>query len=224
MKNIFTKTLVLILILGMLIISFVSCTNTDPETTDCQGGDDLLTDKKPIIYFYPQEDTLCSAYIGFDGKLSCTYPHYDNGWKNFTARKDGTLVFPDGKMYYALYWEGIGIYQTQLTTGFCVKGSESAEFLEKTLSALGLSWRERNEFIMYWLPQLECNEYNLISFDTKDYEEHAKLIIDPMPDSILRVFMTAKAVDHYVEIEPEVYTGFIRNGFTVVEWGGTIID
>ncbi len=261
MKKIFRKTLVFLLLVGMLAFSFASCTNQDPDsettapvtetapvspttptasapvttveptptpdptgTTDCQGDDDKWASfGKPVIYLYPQEDIVCSVYLDFDGKLGCTYPHYNNGWKDFTAKKDGTLVFPDGNMYYALFWDGISDYKPEFSTGFCVKGSESAEFLEQTLSALGLTWRERNEFIMYWLPQLECNEYNLISFDTKDYEEYAELTIDPMPDSILRVFMTAKAVDHYVEIEPEVYTGFVRNGFTVVEWGGTII-
>ena len=58
---------------------------------------------KPIIYLYPETPTACSAKLTLDGNLTCTYPAYgENGWENFTACPDGTLIFPDGKQYYAL--------------------------------------------------------------------------------------------------------------------------
>ena len=108
--------------------------------------------------------------------------------------------------------------------GACVKGSDTAAFLEKALAEMGLSEREANEFIIYWLPILQENPYNLISFQTEAYTSVAELEINPTPDSLLRVYMTAKALDHYEEIEPQTFDGFERKGFTVVEWGGSIIE
>ena len=181
--------------------------------------------EKPVIYLYPEEDTVCSVRVDIDGKLTCTYPyHGKDGWQNFVAKPDGTLVFPNGREYYCLYWEGIANFTPDFSTGFCVKGSESAEFLEKILADIGLTEREANEFIIYWLPRLEQNEYNLISFNTEKYRASARLEITPTPDSILRVFMSAKAVDSFVEIVPECFDGFDREGFTVVEWGGCIVE
>lgn len=43
------------------------------------------------------------------------------------------------------------------------------------------------------------------------------------PDSVLRVMMAWKASEEYVEMNPQEFTTFERNGFTVVEWGGSEI-
>ena len=47
--------------------------------------------------------------------------------------------------------------------------------------------------------------------------------ISPAHDSLLRVFMTYYASDVYVDIAPQSFTPFTRQGFTVVEWGGSEI-
>jgi hypothetical protein len=41
---------------------------------------------------------------------------------------------------------------------------------------------------------------------------------------MLRVFMDWKPLTEEVEIEPQNLTALERNGFTVVEWGGTQIS
>ena len=60
---------------------------------------------------------------------------------------------------------------------------------------LGLNRREANEFIVYWLPHMEGNAYNLIAFQTSSYTDHARLTADPAPDTVLRVFMAWKPLD-----------------------------
>ena len=175
---------------------------------------------KPIIYLYPEVETECTVTLDFAGKLTCTYPAYKDEWR-FTAKPDSTLVFPDGKEYYALYWEGTSTALWDLTKGFCVKGEDTAEFLEWALAAQGLTAREANEFIVYWLPLMQGNAYNVISFQTDVYEDAAKLNITPAPDSMLRVFMTYYAADEFVELEAQEFKPFERTGFTVVEWGGS---
>ena len=179
-----------------------------------------MTDK-PVIYLYPETSTEVSVKLTVDGKLTCTYPAYDKGWDNFTAYPDGTLVFPDGKEYYCLYWEALQDNEYDFTKGFCVKGTDTAAFLEWALSEQGLTPREANEFIIYWLPRMEQNPYNVISFQTESYTEGAVLEIAPNPDSLLRVFMAWYPSDEAVEIEAQAFTSFERVGFTVVEWGGS---
>ena len=182
--------------------------------------------EKPILYFYPESELECSVKVTLpEGKLTCTYPeHGADGWQNFIARPDGTLVFPDGKEYYCLYWEAESKITLDFTKGFCVKGSDTAAFLETVLAEMGLNAREANEFIIYWLPILQENPYNLISFQGDEYTSAAQLEITPTPDSILRVYMAAKPMDSYVEIEPQTFDGFERKGFTIVEWGGSVIE
>ena len=176
---------------------------------------------KPIIYFYPEIPTVCSAKITLNGQLTCTYPdHSVNGWENFTAHPDGMLTFPDGKEYYALYWEGEQCAEWDFSTGFCVRGEDTAAFLEWALAEQGLTAREANEFIVYWLPLMQENPYNVISFQTTTYTDGAKLDITPAPDSLLRIFMAYYATDTEVAIEPQTFEEFERQGFTVVEWGG----
>lgn len=180
---------------------------------------------KPVIYLYPTVPTECSAKVTLDGRLTCTYPaHGTEGWQNFTAHPDGTLTFPDGKSYYCLYWEGELDLTPDFSDGFCVKGEDTAAFLEKTLAELGLNEREANEFIIYWLPRLQESPYNLFSFQTDIFSSLAQLSITPAPDSLLRVYMTAKPSDTYVELAPQTFAPFERNGFTVVEWGGTVLE
>ncbi len=186
---------------------------------------DKITVAKPVIYLYPEQKMRCSVKLTFDGRLTTTYPeHGTEGWQNFTAYPDGTLVFDDGKEYYCLYWEGESNEQYELREGACVKGEDTAEYLERALSELGLSAREANEFIIYWLPQLEENEYNIISFIGEEYTERARLDITPAPDSILRVYMIAQAVDEYTDIPRQTFAPFEREGFCVVEWGGSILS
>ena len=180
----------------------------------------IAVPEKPVIYLYPETPTEVSVKLTIDGKLTCTYPAYDKGWDQFTAHPDGTLVFPDGKQYYCLYWEGIQNMECDFSKGFSVKGEDTAAFLEWALTEQGLTPREANEFIIYWLPRMEQNPYNVISFQTEAYTEGAVLEIAPNPDSLLRVFMAYYPSDEAVEMEPQAFTPFERVGFAVVEWGG----
>ena len=174
---------------------------------------------KPVIYLYPEEATEVTVELDFNGTLTSVYPAYENGW-TVTAQPDGTLTDASGREYYCLFWEGETEVRYDLSTGFCVAGSDTAAFLEDAFRQLGLTDKEANEFIIYWLPRMEGTAYNLISFQQEIYTDNAVLTIDPAPDSLLRVFMAWKGLDKPVEVEPQELNGFERVGFTVVEWGG----
>lgn len=177
-------------------------------------------DAKPVIYLYPEEETAVTVALDYGGTLTCTYPAAQDGVWTVTASPDGTLRDEEGQEYSYLFWEGTCAASYDFSEGFCVSGADTAAFLEEALSSLGLNRREANEFIVYWLPQMEQNPYNLISFQAEAYTDHARLEISPPPDSVLRVFMAWKALDEPVELPAQTLPAFVRTGFTVVEWGG----
>ena len=198
----------------------VECDFSKVEASDWQP--ELGVAYKPVIYLYPEKETDVSVKLDLNGKLTCTYPEYKNGWK-VTASPDGTLTDAKGKIYNYLYWEGEIYAQYDLSKGFCVKGKDTAKFLEDALEKLGLNRREANEFIVYWLPLMQDNPYNIISFQTDIYTDAAKLNVAPAPDTLIRVFMTWKESDSFVELPKQKLYAPKRSGFTVVEWGGTEI-
>ena len=180
--------------------------------------------EKPVIYLYPEEETQVSVKLDYTGELTAAYPAYDDGW-TVLAQPDGTLTDQaTGRTYYCLFWEGEDQGGYDLSTGFVVAGEETSAFLEDALAKLGLTEREANEFIIYWLPRLEENPYNLISFQTTAYTDTAKLTIDPAPDTLIRVFMSWKGLDAPVEVAPQTLTTPERTGFTAVEWGGAEVS
>ena len=174
---------------------------------------------KPVIYLYPEQETSVSVSLDYDGTLTATYPAYEDGW-HVTAEPDGTLHDANGHEYSYLFWEGENNTDYDFSKGFCVAGADTADFLRETLSDIGLTPKEYNEFIVYWLPKMQENPYNLISFQSERYTDSAKLAIDPQPDSMLRVFMAWKPLTKAQQIEPQTFPFFERDGFTVVEWGG----
>lgn len=183
---------------------------------------DIIVDEKPVIYLYPEKETKVSVKLTLDGELTCTYPEYNGGWE-VTAYPDGTLIDSKGQSYNYLYWEGESNARYDLSKGFCVKGEDTAKFLETALQKLGLTRREANEFIVYWLPLMQDNKYNIITFQTDRYTDVAKLEITPNPDTLIRVFMVWQGVDEFVELPEQTLTAPERQGFTAVEWGGAEI-
>lgn len=214
MKKINIFFIIVLVIIGIIIFSFI---NRDT------GEKDVVA-YKPVIYLYPKEKIDVTVRLNYNGKLTSTYPKYENGW-NVTAYPDGKLInHSDGREYSYLFWEGIQDVKYDMERGFVVKGEETAQFLQNILGKMGLTPKEYNEFIVYWLPKMEINNYNLINFQEKAYTDNAKLEIVPKPDSIIRVFMTYMPLDKKIEIEEPVIKSFKRNGFTVVEWGGTELN
>lgn len=174
---------------------------------------------KPVIYLYPETVTEVSVKLDLDGELTCTYPTYNEGWKVW-ANPSGLLKDENGLEYNYLYWEGFLDAEYDFSKGFCVKGEDTAKFLEGALEQLGLNRKEANEFIVYWLPLMQENPYNVISFQTDVYCQAAELEVNPAPDTLIRVFMTYKESEEYVEIEAQELSAPEREGFVVVEWGG----
>ena len=177
---------------------------------------------KPVIYLYPEAETEVTVRLEYQGRLTCTYPapDPDGAWR-VTARPDGTLTDKQGREYSYLFWEGaFDGNPPDFSRGFVVRGSDTAAFLREKLAYMGLTPREYNEFIVYWLPRMQDNPWNLIAFQGKNYTDSAPLTVTPRPDSVLRIFMAYRPLAAPIVVPPQELTPFVRKGFTLVEWGG----
>lgn len=175
---------------------------------------------KPVLYLYPKKKMTVTVDFEKEENLTTTYPKFKDKWK-VVANPNGDLYDKNGKYYYGLYWEETLNHKVDFSSGFYVTKDDAIDFLEEKLSYIGLNDKERNEFIMYWLPILEKNEKNLVYFElTKERDSYNKLIINPKPDSLLRVAIHIKKVSEKVNIKKQKLEKFERKGFTAVEWGG----
>ena len=175
---------------------------------------------KPILYLYPQEKMNVSVTFDKEYLLETTYPKFGGSW-DVEVYPDGSIYDKDGKYYYALYWDEKNTNNVKFNEGFYVEDDEAIEFLEEKLSIIGLNDRERNEFIMYWLPILEKNKKSLVYFElTEEKQKYNELKIEPKPDSLLRLTIHIKKVYRKKDIKEQYLPTFNRKGFIAVEWGG----
>jgi hypothetical protein len=214
---------IIVLILGVVIFVYEMIVNNQ-----CNGNgvvehplyDDPM-DKKPIIYLYPEERMELTIKLGKPENITVSYPKYKNGW-NVIANPDGTLIDKEtGRKLYSLYWEGLQSEPISMEEGFVVKKDDLVPFLEEKLEVLGLNELEAEEFIVYWLPRLQENEYNFIRFATmEEINRNMPLEFSVEPDTLIRVLMEFKPLDNYLEVPEQKLETRERNGFVAVEWGG----
>lgn len=216
------STKIVLLVIGVIVVlSFVVL---GIVTIIHNSNRDEPVDYKPILYLYPEEKINITIKLGYKEKLTSSYPLYIDGWK-VIVNPDGTLIDTEtGRELYSLYWEGIHTESIKLDEGFIVEDDEIIEFLEDKLSLLGLNERESEEFIIYWLPKLQENKYNYIRFASIDeINKNMPLEFSIEPDTIIRVLMQYKPLNNPIKIKEQQLETPNRVGFTVVEWGGTII-
>lgn len=181
---------------------------------------------KPAIYLYPKEKTELNVRVFPNGGFTYTNPPYGEGW-NVTAYPDGRIKDPkSGKEYDYLYWEGTALDYPIKNEGWAVKKNDLNGFFDEKLAKLGMNKKEIDDFKEYWLRRLVVKPYYQLSFLTQsEFNEFAPLAISPQKSqTIIRVMMTAKGLNETKEIPAQYLPPTpIRNGFTVVEWGGTLL-
>ncbi|HAB66322.1 MAG TPA: hypothetical protein DCE23_03040, partial [Firmicutes bacterium] len=180
---------------------------------------------KPIIYLYPTSTINITIKFNKPENLITTYPKYIDKWE-VSAEPNGKLIdIKTNRELYSLYWEGNNHQGTITNEGFIVKGEDTIPFLESHLKYLGLTEREADEFIIYWLPKLESNKYNYIHFETtEEINSYMPLDISPLPDTIIRINMNYKPLEEPIEVKEQILSTPKREGFTLVEWGGSLIE
>jgi hypothetical protein len=179
---------------------------------------------KPVIYLYPQQEMNVSVQVGID-RFTETIPNYGtNGWNVRATPESKIFNYADGQTYPYLFWEGQSDKSISVDKGFIVACEEVSSFLEDSLTKMGLNNQERADFEEFWVTRmLDNNEpYFFISFvGTRDFNKVAPLTIEPKPDTLIRVFMYYSPMNEKINVMPQTLSSIPRNGFTVVEWGGT---
>ena len=191
------------------------CSNTKFDTLS------VWVAGKPIIYLYPTTETEVNVKLWTPENLTHTYPKYNHWrWRNVVAQPNWDLEdIETWRKLYALYREWKSDNETNFDEWFVVAWKDIIPFLEEKLAILWLNEREAEEFIVYRLPQMENNKYNLIRFETiEEQNENMPLNITPKPDTIIRVMMDWKAIDEPIEIPEQQLETPERSWFTVVEW------
>lgn len=194
--------------------------------TECDRHAECIHVAKPIVYLYPEETTEVAVTLGTPEKLTASYPLYNDGW-HVLAEPDGKLTdLNTGRELYSLYYEGDNGDFEMSGEGFVVPRTEVVEFLEEKLAILGLNEREAEEFIIYWLPKMQENEYNYVRFATSsEIETYMPLSTTPSPKTVIRILMLTKGLEEPIEVQEQKITpAGGRDGFTVVEWGGGVLD
>ena len=180
--------------------------------------------EKPVIYLYPTEKTAIDIKLNLKGKLLTTFPKYDKNWE-VIAEPNGQIFDKKTNRYYSsLFWDGTVDFPEdhyKYDDGFIVSRENLTNFFIEKLEYIGLNNQETNEFIQYWLPVLEQNNYNFIHFLVNDEcNEIATLKVNPKPETTIRIYMEFYGLENFTRINEQQLPKTERKGFTLVEWGG----
>jgi hypothetical protein len=196
------------------------------------SGRNIMVDK-PVIYAYSENPIDFNLKLIPQGVLTFTYPQLptDNIWKMKTD-ENGNLTAANGANYPYLFWESNQnanlLRDKKSNSNEIVAQNDLVPFLEKNLSNLGLNSRERTDFITYWAPKLQKFKMVQVEFFVdENCEVIGALEINPKPDHLRRVYaifnevtvISNQFINKPLEIKP-----LRRNGFTVIEWGGSLLE
>ncbi len=182
---------------------------------------------KPVIYLYPKEEVKLNVQVDPNGGFTKTIPKYPEGGWNVIAYPNSRIIdLSDNSEYSYLFWSGLAFDYPEIKEGWVVKKEELGEFFNAKLNILGMNDSEIADFNEYWIEMMNKKPFYLVSFvSQREIDEISPLKIEPIkPDTIIRVLMSAKGIDKPILIkEQKMPKTPNREGFVVVEWGGTIL-
>lgn len=186
----------------------------------------VLAEKcKPVIYLYPEEETDLHVEVKPNVGFTKTIPEYKDGW-NVTAYPDGTIFDKESKEKYDyLYWTGWVEGYPLIEQGWVVAQKDLPAFFDTYLPKYGLVGKEIEDFKEYWEGDMDDAPYYAVSFvDKAVIDTLSPLSLDVTPDIVIRVLMTAMPLERPITLNaPRIPETPVRHGFTVAEWGGTIL-
>ena len=180
---------------------------------------------KPMIYLYPDTSRRLEVELDSSIPLRSVYPElHDRKW-HVAASPDGTLRdLATGKHYYGLFWESEGWPVPGSDTGLVVRGGDFAETLDSLLERKGLNFREREEFVTFWISRLAGHPWVSIQFHDQAFASSHPVRIAPTPDVFLRTFAVFQGRSQPRPMVPPRITPVQRHGFVAVEWGGKELE
>jgi hypothetical protein len=195
--------------------------------------------KKPVIYCYSDQNTNFDFRLIPIGALTFTYPSVDSTQAWQMKLENNVLSDQNSQQNYPyLFWESqqknihfelSSIKQNKDEIGgSIISKAEIVSYLDSTLTALGFNFNEKTDFITFWAPQMQKENYYLIQFvQNNQCDQFAKYKINPSPNHLNRIYMLFAGnnqPDFPFEVSPQILKPLERNGFYIVDWGGIEID
>ncbi len=179
---------------------------------------------KPNIYIYANAPVEVTLVFDAPYLLTRVIPDYEGGW-NVTAEGNGTLTLADGSTLEYLFYESeTQAFYFQTEEGFYIPAENRAQAYEEILSDYGFNDQEIADFVDFWVEKLPSGvDYIMYPQNTETVDRAMPLEIDPAPKHLERLWFAFEAYhgQNYTEADAE---RFVRDGYTVIEWGGVILD
>jgi hypothetical protein len=207
-----------------LCFTLVRDENKEMKLLTCEEAEKkhpLPVVKKPALYLYPTKTRQIEIYLKPKGWLTKTIPYYNGIWL-VRASPKGII---DNKYEYLFYEVALNSSLDLPKEGWVVKTEELNQWFDKTLSKLGLKEKEIKDFKDYWLKELKGYPYFKIKvLSEKFLNDNLAIRIKPNPDKMIRVILVFEGIKKEERIaKPKIKTPK-RKGFTVVEWGGILMN
>lgn len=181
---------------------------------------------KPVIYLYPEKNTLVDVSITTTGQIVVSDPIYPTGgWKDVLAEPGGKLTY-NGKNYTELFYEAQVKDFEKPKKGLGLTTDDLKNELDIVITKLGLIGSEKTEFLDWWVPRLQATNSKYIFFSIIEKKEKEKIDhVSYSPEPATRIEFIA-----YFKPLSKPYEGDTlilpptpqRIGFTAVEWGGIL--
>ncbi len=178
---------------------------------------------KPNIYLYSDEPMEVDVKFTEEQWLTETIPEYSLGWYT-RLHGDGDITCQN-EQYDFLFYESIASKALVVDDGgFIVEASNREEQLRNILALYDFNAEETEDFIEFWMEMLEENvDYVMYPQDTACVDKQMPIVITPKPEQITRLWFAFEEYDGQEVKAPQI-TPIVREGFTVVEWGGFFLD
>lgn len=177
---------------------------------------------KPVVYLYPETTTNVSVEVFPEGGITVSDPAYNDGWVVRADPSGSIYNYLDKKIYTSLFWESESYGEFIADSGFLISDKNKAIELDNLLVRYGFNELERMEFLEYWTKKLEGSEYYFASLlPQRELDKVAPLKITPTPDNVYRLFFNFYPVAKDFKFAEPFVRPLKREGFTVVEWGGS---
>ena len=177
---------------------------------------------KPAIYIYPEEnDQFKVKLILKNGtKITKSIPEYKSGW-DVSVEKSGKI---DSKYDYLFYETSIKKIP-DISCGWCISQKNLRNKLNDLLMKIGLNEQETEGFLDYWLDRLQDYKYyKIFPVVNRQLEDFVELEITPPAKTSLRVWFFFQGCDKLEELPSPQINKFVREGTTVIEWGGVMLN
>ncbi len=199
--------------------------NNDPNNPTPNPSN--LACKKPNIYLYPAEEMILTVKLENEERITVSDPIYNGGWRVTAA--PGSKLAVDGLGYDYLFYECL-VPATEFETGpgFLLPVHDRKEILSDILDKYGFNAKEKADFLEFWLEYLDADTpYLMIPQSQEMVDKAIPLDLSIPADTVYRIWFGFAPVYQDASKIPALSEAsirpIIREGFTVVEWGGAII-